>query len=199
MIDGDPSVRETNMRACSWIVLLGCVAASLGPATPFGPASPRSLLAQEKRGDNLPRLPDDQVEGTVWEYKGTLKDKVPEGEEAPELSGYFRTEGKAIFDVGKRLPIPEKKDVDKAIDSFKKGKVKDFKLPPGPQQKRLGEYRHIQGNKLRLDFNDKESLNGLMVVWRKKNTEDVLIGTFQEKQGTKTIRHWDVELRPIED
>ncbi len=100
------------------------------PPDPLHPSRNVPFWLRRKRGDNLPRLPDDQVEGTVWEYKGTLKDKVPEGEEAPELSGYFRTEGKAIFDVGKRLPIPEKKDVDKAIDSFKKGKVKDFKLPP---------------------------------------------------------------------
>jgi hypothetical protein len=180
--------------------------------------------------DNLPRLPDDQIEGTVWEYYGTLKptkksepkskDKekaktdedepgmdegplpraeVDHDEEIPLLEGQFRTEDKAIFDISTRFRLPDKKKVEEAIKAVKKGKLKDLKLPAPPQQKRIGEYRQIQGSKLRLDFNDKEGLNGLMVIWRKKNTEDVWIGTFTEKQGTKTIRQWSVELRPIED
>ncbi len=217
------------------------------------------------QSDSLPRLPDDQIEGTVWEYYGTLKPTKssaakpaasnkaaaketpakepaskdlpkflpkdapkkggPEGkepgksapeapsdedgplpraevdanEETPLLEGQFRTEGKAIFDISTRFRLPDRKKVEEVVEAAKKGKLKDIKLPSAPQQKRIGEYREIQGNKLRLDFNDKEGLHGLMIIWRKKNTEDVWIGTFAEKQGTKTIRQWNVELRPIED
>jgi hypothetical protein len=75
----------------------------------------------------------------------------------------------------------------------------NLKLPAPPQQKRLGEYRTITGGKLRFDFNDRESLNGIMVVGKKKKTDDVWIGTFTEREGTKVVRTWDVELRPIQD
>ena len=38
-----------------------------------------------------------------------------------------------------------------------------------------------------------------MIVQKKKNTDDVYIGTFTEREETKVIRTWDVELRPIQD
>ena len=79
------------------------------------------------------------------------------------------------------------------------GKGVELKLPAPPQQKRLGEYRSISGGKLRFDFNDKESLNGIMVVSRKKKTDDVWIGTFTEREAGRVVRTWDVELRPIQD
>ena len=145
------------------------------------------------------RLPDDQIEGTIWEYQGKLKDEPAKGEEVPELQGRFRTEGKAIFDVSRRLPIPEKKEVDKAVKALKKGELKDIKLPEGPQVKRLGEYRQITGGKLRLDFKDKESLNGIMIIWPKKETADVWLGNYTEKLEGKKVRTWIVEVRPIED
>ena len=38
-----------------------------------------------------------------------------------------------------------------------------------------------------------------MIVPKKKNTDDVYIGAFTEREGGKIIRTWDVELRPIQD
>ena len=149
---------------------------------------------------NLPRLPDDQIEGTIWEYKGKLKSKPAKDEKVPELKGRFRTEGKAILDVSRRLALPSKDDVKRVVKSVvEDGKAPEIKLPSEPQVKRLGQYRKLSSGKLRLDFDDKESLNGLMIIWPKKDTDDVWMGTYSEKDGKKTVREWLVELRPIED
>lgn len=158
------------------------------------------LLGKGNAPQNLPRLPDDQIEGTIWEYKGKLKSKPKEGEKIPKLEGRFRTEGKAVFDISRRLPLPKLGDVRKAVESIRNGDgPPELKLPSKPQVKRLGQYRKLSGGKLRLDLDDKESLNGIMIIWRKAKTADVWMGTYAEKKGRKTIRSWLVELRPIED
>ncbi len=148
---------------------------------------------------NLARLPNDQVEGTIFEYKGTPKKKPKEGEEVKDLDGKFRLEGTAIFDVSARFSLPARDDVKKVAKKFLNGDKIELKLPEGAQQKRLGEYRKISGGKYRLDFNDKESINGIMIIWKKKDTNGVWLGTFSEKEGKRTVRQWTVELRGLED
>ena len=176
------------------------VALSLTVGTGHGFADdPLKKLLPGGKADTLSRLPDDQIEGTIWEYKGTLKDKLKEGEEAPTLEGRFRTENKAVFDSSRRLPLPEKKQVGKAVKSAKEGNLKDLKLPDAPQEKRLGQYHTLKDGRLRLDFDDKDGLNGIMIVRLKKKTEDVWIGTYTEKKGKKVVQNWNVELRPLED
>jgi len=150
-------------------------------------------------GGNLQRLPDDQVEGTIFEYKGTLKSKPKEGEEVPVLEGKFRIEGTAILDVSPTLRVPSKEEVDKVAKKVAEGKGADVKLPGGPQQKRLGQYHKTGTGKMRLDFDDKDSLHGTMILTKKGKTEDVWIGTYTEKEGKKIVRQWKVEVRPIED
>jgi len=145
------------------------------------------------------RAPDDQIEGTIFEYQGKLSGTPKKEDEERTLAGKFRIEKSAVFDVSPTFALPSKDQVKKAVDGVVAGKGVNLKLPPAPQQKRLGEYRTITGGKLRFDFNDKESLNGIMVVGKKKKTDDVWIGTFTERDGTKVIRTWDVELRPIQD
>ena len=219
--DEESDERGTDMRNCFLMIVVLIAGAGLVHAD-----NPLKKLGGG--AETLPRLPNDQIEGTIWEYYGTVKAtkkteskektkpktegdaaepeegplpraEVEKDEEIPLLEGQFRTENKAIFDISTRFRLPDKKKVEEVVEAAKKGKLKEIRLPPPPQQKRIGEYRQIQGSKLRLDFNDKEGLNGLMVIWRKKNTDDVWIGTFAEKQGTKTVRQWNVELRPIED
>src|SRR5262249_8541824 len=57
-------------------------------------------------GKTLKRLPDNTVEGIIFEYKGTLKSKPKEGEEAPApLEGKFRIEKTAIFDVSPTFKV----------------------------------------------------------------------------------------------
>lgn len=144
------------------------------------------------------RLPDDNVEGSIWEYEGKLKGTPKEGEKELELEGKFRLEGTAIFDVSPTLALPTADEVKKTVKKVVDGKRVDLKLPSGPQQNRLGEYKKIMGGKIRLDFKDKE-MNGIMVIWPKKGASGVWIGTFDQREGTKTVREWDVEVRQIED
>lgn len=154
------------------------------------------------KSNTLSRLPDDQIEGTIYEYVGKTKSKPKKGEkEIPALKGKFRLEGKAIFDISKRLPIPKKDEVKKVIEKAKKGELDELKLPAKPQQKRLGEYRKLSSGKLRLDFKDtdKDGMNGIMIIWPKPKTNGVWLGTYSQKQGKRTVRSWIVELRAIED
>ena len=169
------------------IVLLGLLQATSIAQLPAPPAPPGQ------------RLPDDQIEGTIFEYQGKLAGTPRKEDEDRKLSGKFRVEGSAVFDVSPTFALPSKDQVKKAVDGVVAGKGVNLKLPAPTQQKRLGEYRSISGGKLRFDFNDKESLNGIMVVSRKKKTEDVWVGTFTEREGTRVVRTWEIELRPIQD
>lgn len=56
-----------------------------------------------------------------------------------------------------------------------------------PQQKRLGDIRSISGGRKRIDFNDPELLHGIMIIWQKKDTPDVWLGTYSKKEGRKTV------------
>ncbi|QDT62981.1 hypothetical protein [Calycomorphotria hydatis] len=173
------------------ILVLACIAfigqsSYLSAQPPFGP-------------DLGKRLPDDSVEGTIWEYKCTPKANVKEGETIPTREGKFRFEDSAILDVSPRFKLPGKDEVKGTIDSLIRGEAPEIKLPEGPQQKRLGQYRKLRGGKYRLDFDDPESLHGLMIIWKKKNTNDVWMGTYNEMEKKKIVSRWVVELRPIED
>jgi hypothetical protein len=179
----------------------GLIAAFLFCVTFCGPALAQlpPFLKEAVEEKSSTRSANDQVEGTIWEYRGKLeKDNVKNGE-TPKLEGKFRLEDAAIFDISPTIKLPSKEEVKKVIDKVATGKGGELKLPSAPQQKRLGEYRKLSGGKFRLDFSGEDSLNGLMIIWKKKDTQDVWMGTFDEREGTKTIRKWDVELRAIED
>ena len=180
------------MRAATLILLIPGMLGSVVVAGAQPPLPGRG-------GGNLQRLPNDNVEGTIFEYKGTLKSKPKETEEAPALEGKFRIEGTDILDVSPTFKVPSKKEVDKVAKKLAEGKGADVKLPGGPQQKRLGQYRKTGTGKMRLDFDDKDTLHGTMILTLKPSTKDVWIGTYTEKNGKKTVRTWQVEVRPIED
>jgi len=143
------------------------------------------------------RLPDDQIEGIVFEYKGTFK--RGEAAESEVLEGKFRLEKTAIFDVGGTLRAPSPADLEKIKNKLLSGKGADIKLPQPPQQKRIGQFHKTTGDKLRLEFDDKDSMFGTMLLYHKKGTADVWHGTFAEKEGTKVVRTWQVSVRPIQD
>lgn len=145
--------------------------------------------------NNGQRMPDDSVEGVIFEYKGTFK--RGETAESEVLEGKFRLEKAAIFDVGGTFRAPSQAELEKIKNKLVKGG--EIPLPPKPQQKRLGQFQKTGGNKLRLEFDDKETMNGTMLLYYKKGTTDVWIGTFAEKEGTKVVRTWQVTVRPIED
>ena len=120
---------------------------------------PNPFKASGSKAGN--RLPDDDIEGTIWEYKGTLKKQTKTNAKAKELKGRFRLEDQKVLDVGRRLPIPSKKDVKKTVEKLRSGELDEIKLPEGPQVKRLGQFRRLSRGRIRLDLDDKDSLNGI--------------------------------------
>lgn len=158
-----------------------------------------TLSAQPRLPNQGQRLPDDNVEGTIFEYKLTPKKKTEDGGPLDELEGQFRIEGSAVFAVNASIKLPSPDDAKKALRDLKKGKAPTIKAPSRPQQKRIGEYRKLSGKKRRFDFDHKDSLHGLMIVWPKKNTRDVWMGNYKHKEGKKVVMEYSVIVRPIED
>jgi hypothetical protein len=155
----------------------------------------------KQKDNSVPRLPNDSIEGTIWEYTGHLKEAGKEAKDSQQMEGKIRVEGTAIFDVRPTFSLPSKKEVKKVLDKVVEGKGGEVRLPAAPQQNRLGEFSKLSDGRYRLDFKgkEKEDLNGIMIIWKKKGTNGVMLGTFAEREGTKTVRNWEVELRAIED
>jgi hypothetical protein len=156
------------------------------------------ILKPPGEGDTLARLPDDQIEGTIWEYKGKPKFNVKAGEKKPELEGRFRVEDEAIFAVSRRVKVPGPGDLKERLEDLR-GEGGEVDLPEGAQQKRIGEYSKLSKGRIRMEFDDEKSLHGIMVLKLKKDTTDVWIGEYTEIVDEKKGRKWDIELRPIED
>lgn len=170
------------------LVFVGCAA----------PAVAQLPLPVPVPSGNLQRLPDDQIEGTIFEYKGTFKGSGSNAE-TEVLEGKFRLEKSAIFDVGGTFRAPSQAEMEKIKEKILSGKGGEIRLPGPPQQKRLGQFQKTYSDRLRLEFDDKDSMFGTMLLNRKKGTDDVWIGTFAERQGTKLVRTWQVQVRPIQD
>lgn len=181
-----------SFRAISLSILFCSFAVGIAQAQPKLPFPPGP--------DNKESY--DTIEGGIWEYRAKLE-KNSDGsqtEKGKEITGKFRIEGSAVFDVSPTFKLPTKKEVDKVIEKVKAGEGPELKLPSAPQQKRIGDIRTLSGGRTRIDFNDKDSLHGIMIVWKKKKSDDVFRGTYSEREGTKTVRSWEViEVRPIED
>lgn len=198
------ALARTAVNLFTAIIVCALVAPS-APSLAQGPLD--KLIGNNSK--NLSRLPDDQIEGTIWEYKGTLRtdrrrdqeseaDEAGDQEKKDKLEGRFRFEENAVFDVSRRLDLPSRDKVRGVLDSLREGEAQELKLPSGSKAKRIGSYRHSR-NRLRLDLDDKKALFGVMVLRPKKNTSDIWQGTFQEKEGKRTVRTWQVEIRPVED
>jgi hypothetical protein len=189
--------RMTNMmRSMIWL-LGGLVVLGFADAAVAQLPVPVPVPVPGQSG-NLQRLPDNTVEGLILEYKGTFKASATAAE--PEvLEGKFRMEKSAVFDVGGTFRAPTAAELEKLKNQILSGKGGELRLPPKPQQKRIGQYQKTTGDKLRIEFDDKDSLNGTMLLFHKKGTGDVWVGTFAEREGTKLVRTWQVTVRPIED
>jgi hypothetical protein len=88
--------------------------------------------------------------------------------------------------------------VKKIVDSVREGEPQEIPLP-NAEPKRIGEYKLSRSGKLALTFNDEEGLFGKLVLRRKKGTDSVWIGDFQEKEGKRTVRTWQMEVRSVKD
>jgi len=176
---------------CCSAIVVAFLCASAAAQPPF--------LKKRNETDNLPRRPNDQVEGTIWEYKGKIKKSDKTGDKPEPIKGKFRIEGTAVFDVSSRISIPSRDDARGVLDKIKNGTGIELKKPAGSQQKRIGEYRKLSNGRIRIDFDDPDTLNGMMILRKKQNTRDVWFGTYDKKEDGKVVKEYEVELRPIED
>lgn len=145
------------------------------------------------------RLPDDQVEGIILEYQGVLDPASKSQGDDNVLAGRVRLEKTAIYEISPLIKVPSLEELQKVLNKLLSGKGGSVSLPPLPQQKRLGQFAKTGGNKLRLDFDDKETLYGTMLLFKEKGTADVWVGTYTDRKDGKTGRVWKVKVRPVED
>lgn len=170
------------------IVTLGC---GQGGGPPQLPGSGQQ---------SLPKLPGDDVEGSIWEYRATPKSDVGKTDiPTDSRSGRFRVEGNAVFDAQLALTLPPREKVRSVAEKLKRGEGMELRLPEPPRVKRIGEYKRLTKGRVRIDFNDKETLHGLMIMWPKKDSPGVWLGTYKEQEGRRTTSEWVVELREIQD
>lgn len=182
-----------SICAAGWLVVIAAapVSAQLPP-----PPVPVPVPNQSGNGQ---RVPDNTVEGIIFEYNGTLDPATKSKGEDKPLEGRFRLEKTAIYDLSPTLKLPTKAEVDKVVEGVKSGDPGKIKLPEKPQQKRLGQFQKTGAGKLRLDFDNKEAMVGTMLLFKEKGNADVWVGTFTERINGAAGRVWKIKARPVED
>ncbi|MEK6259542.1 MAG: hypothetical protein AABP62_13070 [Planctomycetota bacterium] len=187
------------------IVLLGCLLLGAGLAD----AQPAIKSRIEK--STTTRRPNDDLEGTVWQYRATRKEKGGKETEEKEivLEGRFRIEEKGVFEAdkqielpGKRLPGLRKNDKGEgkaAGDSKDDSKGKSVTVPSA-KGRRVGDVTKLSDGKTKLVIEAKDfPLQGIVLVWPKKDRPGVWMGTYQERKNDKNGDKWVIELRESED
>lgn len=154
-----------------------------------GPVGKEGIESQ----GSLPRLPNDQIEGAVWQYRATRK-----GAEE-ELTGRFRVDEKLVFALEAEVRLPERPREGRPLQRLVEGNPATLKLPEPPQQKRIGECKTLSSGRVRIDFQPDSPLPGYVIVRPKKDAKDVWWGTYQAKKGDQPGLKWDIELRKAED
>jgi len=155
-----------------------------------------------ENGATANRAPDDNVEGTVWEYKGKLEKGQLDGKKEAQIAGAFRLEGEGIFAIGDTIRLPGLDDIEELIAELRKGRAKLIKLPDF-KPKRIGDFKISKNGRLTLSFDDESedpnALFGQLILRPKKRQTSVFIGDFREKEDKKTIRTWQMTVRKIQD
>ncbi|MEM7457185.1 MAG: hypothetical protein AAF456_22780, partial [Planctomycetota bacterium] len=149
---------------------------------------------QGQQEESMARRPNDQVEGTVWEYRSIeYKMRLEPGEVAPQIDGRIRIEGNAVFDASPNINIAPRQERAELIQRFARGEGVEISAPTGPEEKRIGEYRRLDNGKVRFEFNDPESLNGVMIAWPKEDAPGVWLANYYQHEGEKTTGKWLLE------
>lgn len=139
--------------------------------------------------DNLPRRPNDQIEGTIFEYTAVRS------ESSEDLSGRFRIEERGIYSVSREVAPQE---LRRAVrDALANGNR--LSLPTTPQENRIGDVIPMMDGRYKLDFVDFEDLPGFAVIWPKKDRPGVWMGYFQELTDGKSGERWTIEIRESQD
>lgn len=178
-----PAIR----RAVVAIMILGTIS-QLSQAQP--PVL-KDRLRERNSSEKTTRGPYDNLEGTVWQYRATRKDK--DGKELV-IEGRFRSEERGLYLIDKELPGPD-------LPRLKKNLTGEKPKVQTNRGTRVGDVTETDG-KIKLIFETSEKdfpLNGFMILWPKKDRPGVLMGHYTEKKGDKLGEKWIVEIRECED
>lgn len=197
-IAGDYEMNKTAFSV--FVVALACLVDGASRAE----AQPVIKSRIEKGTTNRP--PNDNLEGTIWQYRAERKDN--DGKELV-LEGRFRVEEKGIFEVDKQIELParplpglrknNKDDFKGAGDTKDDSKGKSITVPSA-KGRRVGDVTKTNDGKSKLVIDAKDfPLQGIVIVWPKKDRPGVWMGTYQERKNDKNGEKWVIELRESED
>ncbi|MBC8117675.1 MAG: hypothetical protein H7062_25070 [Candidatus Saccharimonas sp.] len=157
------------------------------------------------------RRPNDDLEGTIWQYRATRKEKGDNESEEKEivLEGRFRIEEKGVFEADKQIELPgrplpglrknNKGEGNAAGDAKDDSKGKSITVPSA-KGRRIGDVTKTNDGKTKLVIEAKDfPLQGIVIVWPKKDRPGVWMGTYQERKNDKNGDKWVIELRESED
>ena len=153
------------------------------------PAS--AQLPLPPRADSVPRLPNDNIEGSIWQFKATKR-----GEEKP-IEARFRVSDGAI------LEVPTPPEVKPGEGKTPPERVKEVleKLGPKVADKRIGDLEKMANGKTKLVFNEGPLL-GQAIITPVKDKTGVWSGEYRQRTDPATQKLgpiWKLELRHAED
>ena len=140
-----------------------------------------------------PRAPNDQVEGSVWQFKATRQEV-----EKP-ITATFRVEENAILQIEKEIPTeePSTGTPKRPRDRIKAGGIK----LPAAKTKRVGDVTKMDNGKTKLIFTE-GPLQGQAIIAPLKDRPGVWSGEYRQRLDDKTEKLgplWKLELRESED
>lgn len=143
------------------------------------------------RTDSVPRLPNDNIEGSIWQFKATKR-----GEEKP-IEARFRVSDGAI------LEVPTPPDVKPGDGKTPPERVKEVleKLGPKVADKRIGDLEKMANGKTKLVFNEGPLL-GQAIITPVKDKTGVWSGEYRQRidpNNQKLGPIWKLEMRHAED
>lgn len=171
-------------------LMIGCTMAALLVAVEQAAAQRPVVRILSTDSENLPRGPNDQIEGAIYQFRATL----PKSDVEP-LKGRFRIEGTGIFSVEKEVAAPKLRDSLRKLRDGEAGVT----VQSEAREKRIGDVIAMDNGKLKLAFMDFETLPGFAIIWRKDGQKGVWMGYFQEMKDGEAGKRWKIEVRPSED
>lgn len=189
-----------HTASLSIIATLACslIGASVAKAQP-------AIKSRIEKG-TANRPPNDNLEGAVWQYRAERKET--DGKEIV-LEGRFRIEEKGVFEADKQIELPDRRlpglrkndqgEGKAAGDSKDDSKGKSVTVPSA-KGRRVGDATKLSDGKTKLVIEAKDfPLQGIVIVWPKKDRPGVWMGTYQKRKNDKNGDKWVIELRESED
>ncbi len=171
------------------VLLVSLLSSCVTPA----PAQTRPGPLRPANG-TAPRAPNDQVEGSVWQFKATRQEV-----EKP-ITATFRVEENAILQIEKEIATeePSTGTPKRPRDRIKAGD--GIKIPMA-KTKRVGDVAQMENGKIKLIFTE-GPLQGQAIIAPMKDRPGVWSGEYRQRLDDKTEKLgplWKLELRESED